>query len=28
MLRHIMSRNALVPINDPELKHAINHKNN
>jgi len=27
MFKHIMSRNALVPINDPELKHAINHRN-
>ena len=25
--KHIMSRNVLVPINDPELKHAINHRN-
>ena len=27
MFKHIMYRNALVPINDPELKHAINHRN-
>ena len=28
MFKHIMSKNLLVPINDPELKHAINHRNN
>ena len=27
MFKHIMSKNLLVPINDPELKHAINHRN-
>ena len=27
-LRYIMSRNPLIPINDPELKNAINHRNN
>ena len=27
MFKHIMSKNVLVPINDPELKHAINHRN-
>jgi len=27
MFKHMMSKNVLVPINDPELKHAINHRN-
>ena len=26
--KYIMSKNALIPINDPELKNAINHRNN
>ena len=27
-LKIIMSKNPLIPINDPELKNAINHRNN
>jgi len=27
-LKYVMSKNPLIPINDPELKNAINHRNN